>query len=421
MLDSRNRLLTTALAGLALCVPATLVPSVAHAGSGGPTRVLIEGDSITHGLNGDYTWRYWLWREFRRQHVEVDFVGSRSLPYVRPGYPTAVYADPAFDSDHFSTLGTRIQNEVGRIGAEVTQQRPDVVVFACGLNDLHGGASPEETAQHLRQWIAQVRAAKPDTMMVVSPVLEIRRDDLPWMPATATRYNDLAAGVVAELSSSQSPVVMADTTRGWEPTPFYSTDGVHATPTGETLIAQRVAESLEGLGVLPADPEVDHGFQPWERHLQPVVSLRRGGAFVTWDHQALSGAKIWIRRRPAGWRALPRTVQWSLRTGALTPGATYDVRLQGVRRELVSTPGPVATVTAPPLARVHRVVVGRTRLHWSAVRGATAYRVQFRRPHRRAWTFRTVRGTSLGVRAVVARVRARNAFGVAPATSGRRG
>src|SRR5699024_10288110 len=46
----------------------------------GPVRIMLGGDSITHQFSGDYTWRWRLWREFRRQGVPVDFVGVRSYP-----------------------------------------------------------------------------------------------------------------------------------------------------------------------------------------------------------------------------------------------------------------------------------------------------------------------------------------------------
>ena len=45
-----------------------------------PLRVMIVGDSITHGEEGDYTWRYRVWEWFRScvPEVKATFVG----PYV---------------------------------------------------------------------------------------------------------------------------------------------------------------------------------------------------------------------------------------------------------------------------------------------------------------------------------------------------
>ena len=62
----------------------------------GPVSLLC---SITQGFNGEYTRRYRLDKEFIRQGVDVDFVGSRRDPYVKAGFTTSTYADPGFDRD----------------------------------------------------------------------------------------------------------------------------------------------------------------------------------------------------------------------------------------------------------------------------------------------------------------------------------
>jgi hypothetical protein len=36
-----------------------------------PISVMVVGDSITQGSNGDWTWRYRIWEWFRDQDVEV--------------------------------------------------------------------------------------------------------------------------------------------------------------------------------------------------------------------------------------------------------------------------------------------------------------------------------------------------------------
>ncbi|KAK0124754.1 hypothetical protein ONS96_008636 [Cadophora gregata f. sp. sojae] len=38
-------------------------------------RVMVVGDSMTHGQQGDYTWRYRIWQFFRNNGIDVQFVG----------------------------------------------------------------------------------------------------------------------------------------------------------------------------------------------------------------------------------------------------------------------------------------------------------------------------------------------------------
>ena len=50
--------------------------SKAHLPSNRPLRVMIVGDSISHGEEGDWTWRYRLWQWFKGStSTSVDFVG----------------------------------------------------------------------------------------------------------------------------------------------------------------------------------------------------------------------------------------------------------------------------------------------------------------------------------------------------------
>lgn len=395
------------------------VPLALTSNAADPTRVLVVGDSLTSGIHGDYTWRYRLWKEFQRQQHPVDFVGSNSWPYVATGYTSATYADPNFDHDHFAWGGAQLQGQAGRIKAEVAKQNADVVVLASGLNDLMHGASPEQTTGFLRTFIANARAARPDVKIVVSPVLTIYRTNLPAANGLITRYDDLAADVVAQVSTVESPVRMAPTLSGWSPNTLMVQDGIHATPRGEAFIAQRVALGLKSAGALTQTPPAPPTSVAWVRNLKPTVVLRGASAVLTWDAQGLTSANIWARRRWGAWRRVATTNLHSF-TYALTPGAVYDFKVQGVRRVMTSTLSQETTVTGPPLGKVARVRVLRKRITWTAVRGATQYRLQYRAPRSTVWKTRFVRGTKLRVRAVIAQVSARNAFTTSAPTTGHR-
>ena len=51
---------------------------------------MVVGDSISHGFEGDYTWRYRLWQWFQSNNVAVDFVGSYkgTTPLDEPKAPS---------------------------------------------------------------------------------------------------------------------------------------------------------------------------------------------------------------------------------------------------------------------------------------------------------------------------------------------
>ena len=405
-----------ALVALGLIIGLSCVAVPAHATAPTP-RILLTGDSVTHGFHGDYTWRYRLAREFTRQGIPVDFVGSRTSPYVKAGWSGAQYADPSFDSDHFALGGSTLRVQAEWIGAEVTTQRPDVIVLACGINDLRNGTTPAQTDVRLRAWIAAARAAKPDARIIVSPVLDAIDPARGWLHQTILDYNALMAATVHELSTPTSPVTLSDTTRGWSAQNL-TAENLHPTPTGETLIAQRIAETLHRLGDLPSTPSI---YRPtaWNRIARLQATIKDQRAVLTWDHQALTAGRISIRRLGYPASLSPANyVGGTATTSVLVPGARYEFRVQYVRGRIATPFGPVASITAPrtkaPVA-VGRVVVNGAGIRWTRSPGATHYGVSYRRAKAKRWV--SVRTTGLSVRttrAKRARVWAANGGGRSP-------
>ena len=92
-----------------LCLPLQVV---GHSSSSAvePGRVLILGDSVARGAEGDWTWRYRLWKRLQATAAApVDFVGPRDdlYDYLTKGFGNHEYVDPGFDADHASRAGLR--------------------------------------------------------------------------------------------------------------------------------------------------------------------------------------------------------------------------------------------------------------------------------------------------------------------------
>lgn len=328
------------LGALAVPSPALAVPTTAPAA---PVRVLLTGDSITQGFNGDPTWRYYLAREFTRQRIPVDFVGSRRLPAVLAGYRTSVYAAPRFDSDHFAQGGGTLWRQQQTIGAEVRLRRPDVTFLEAGLNDLIAGVSPQQLEGNLRRWVSNVRAAGPGTRIVLSPVLQARRAGEPWLPQRIAAYDALLRATAQRVTTAESPVTVADTARGWD-VARHTWDDIHPTPTGATRIAQNVALELHRVGVLRSAPSI-YRSTPWQRNLAARATVVGRRVRLQWDRQAVSYVRVQTRRQGHSWRLLrPKHSRGTATTARLDRRATYQFRLVAVRGRMTSTPGPVTSV-----------------------------------------------------------------------------
>lgn len=122
-------------------------------------RVMIVGDSMSQGQQGDFTWRYRISQWFSQNSISVDFVGpyhgTVTSTQTDPGPPTPPRLDslgPApdsggsfdgpyahgadFDSDHFAAWGRAVHTDKSKI-YDVLQDHPaDMILFMLGFNDV---------------------------------------------------------------------------------------------------------------------------------------------------------------------------------------------------------------------------------------------------------------------------------------------
>ena len=115
MTSAATRRLVAAVVALPLSI-AQLLTGCSPGPADATTRVLLFGDSITHGRDGDWTWRYRLWRQLQDAwERDVDFVGPADDLHSA----SRAYQDPLFDRDHASRWGTTPHSPVPR-----TPRRP---------------------------------------------------------------------------------------------------------------------------------------------------------------------------------------------------------------------------------------------------------------------------------------------------------
>jgi lysophospholipase L1-like esterase len=319
--------LTTAVGGLvALPGPA--------ARADGVTRIMLAGDSITQGFDGDFTWRYRLYQELTRQQVPVDFVGPRSEPYGG----RSTYLAKGWDTDHDAKGGTTLNAQMGLIDDDMSAYQPDVLVALYGTNDLRNGATPDQLIDRWRTYVARARAVRPDVKIVIGEVYSVHA---PQRDAS----NALLQSLAAELDTEESPVVVAhldapDFSRSRD-----TYGGTHPTPTGEIRIAALVTQALHALGVVPEQPVVTQRYVPWTPPMR--ASVRRAGHRLTIDwlaakrrYRAHEARVRWTdlrtgRSTTTRWRGLPAHVT----TPPLHAGR-WQVQVQGRRHDMRSVWGP---------------------------------------------------------------------------------
>lgn len=217
-------------------------------------RILVVGDSITEGHEGEATWRYRLWQELTVNDVDATFVGPwlgtdllEPLDYAGPTPPHDGSYRPGidFDSANDAKWGWTMDAATPTIQSTVASYRPNIILVELGYNDLAFGAlSPAGLINELQTFIQQARAAKPNVAIFVGNV--VHRDPATTSPnieTDITTYDDDLPGAVSSLSTTTSPIVVVDDDSQY-PTPQDTYDGLHPNNVGEYAIAGAFADSL---------------------------------------------------------------------------------------------------------------------------------------------------------------------------------
>ncbi|KAK3317238.1 carbohydrate esterase family 3 protein [Cercophora scortea] len=296
-----------------------------------PIKVMVVGDSISHGREGDWTWRYRIWEWFRREGVPILFVGPykgtvppddpeppRPPPLIsepaRPGYLRtdggyAKGASPDFlaNSDHFAVGGRQAAQAMRLVAEQVATYQPDYCLVQLGFNDVAWGRyAPALVLASIKFLVNQARSAKPDLKFAIANVPQRTfipgREDL---PGSTDAYNALLARSIPRWSTEGSPVALVRLCENYSCGPDTSKaayDGLHPNALGEYQIAQAFSRTLVeafsiGLNELRIPVDILARPMPTPTNFQATPSP--GGIVVTWD--AVYGAFGYdIRVRIAG-------------------------------------------------------------------------------------------------------------------------
>jgi lysophospholipase L1-like esterase len=295
----------------------------------GSLKVMVVGDSMSEGHEGDWTWRYRLWQWFRDKNITVDFVGPYrgTKPPPRPAAPTppplqgsptpavvparssGAYAAGAstFDSDHFALWGRQAAQAKSLIRQQVQTFQPDLLLVGLGFNDMGWFISDANgTLASMKSLVDEARAAKPGIDFALANVPQRTyiggRDDL----ITKTdRYNDLLAHAIPTWDTPGSRVELVDWRGNYDCGPSACPagyDGLHPNALGEYQIARAFEHTLHDRYALgnsvPAIP-AQVPARPTPVPGNVTAAATPGGVTLTWN--AVFGALHYdVRYRAKG-------------------------------------------------------------------------------------------------------------------------
>ncbi|KAK1760362.1 receptor-type tyrosine-protein phosphatase F [Echria macrotheca] len=363
-------------------------------------KIMVVGDSISHGRQGDWTWRYRLWQWLGREGVAATFVGPyrgtvppddpeppRPPPLAsdppRPGFfrTDGGYAEgvsPRFlaNSHHFAVSGRQAMQAKELIAEQIATYQPDVCLVELGFNDMAWFVSgPHDTLASMEQLVRQARSAKPDLQFAIANVPH--RTFLPGredLPANTNEYNALLARAIPAWSTPESPIALVRFCEnyggGGEHVADATYDGIHPNALGEFQLAQAftrtlIADFRIGRRELSIPTSVPR--RPTPTPARVKASPAPSGVVVTWD--AVYGA-FWydVRIRLAGsesWTVVPVSCNRYDTTFCVSGQRwEYQVRTCGGNTvksswsEVVSAVADPQTLPAPSRIRTHATADG---------------------------------------------------------------
>ncbi|KAH8594876.1 fibronectin type III domain-containing protein [Bisporella sp. PMI_857] len=309
---------------------------------------MIVGDSITHGAEGDFTWRYRLAKWLEAEDVKFEFKGpyigthppaephapqpprlvNETAPDEGPPKTNGEYAKGiSFDSHHYAVWGKQAAQVKSTIKAEVSRAMPNYLLVMLGFNDLGWWVSgPEGTLESIKTIVNESRAAKPDIKILLANV--VHRELIPGredLPVITMQYNKLLADAMPRWETSISPVRLVDVQGKYTCAPSQPPgscpsgyDGLHPNARGEFEIASAFIETLVkmGVGSRPMSLPPTRGYpvraMPDASALNLTARSAPSGVIAEWEHIfGAYGYDVRARLRGTAWnQQYSSTTRW---------------------------------------------------------------------------------------------------------------
>jgi hypothetical protein len=327
---------------------------------GGRPRIMIVGDSVTEGSSGDYTWQYRLYEHLLADGISPHMVGPYGWLYnnVTHAKKDHSYANPNFEHANDASWGMALSREKNAIGRKVATYQPDYLLVLLGLNDLFWyGLSERAMADNLASFIAAARAARPQIRIMLGLIPPDIHERNAAFAASVASYNRAISSSAARLSTTESPIAVAEDGSGVSVTADLW-DGTHPNANGEIKIAAAFADTLASRFQLGQPYPKPYPVLPTGPLIQPRLTVRRSStarqAVLTWT--LAPGANSYfvyikdVTRQDTGFTRLPYPLPvsrdpWT--AGLLNSGDAYTFRVQACKGFDCGAFSNPASVTAP--------------------------------------------------------------------------
>ncbi len=220
---------------LLLATAAALMLGGQHAeAQGAPVRIMPLGDSLTSSVDGQASYRYWLFKQLQAHGYNVDFVGT--LWGVGDGV-SGIYSD--FPQNHEGHPGATSDDILQGIRSWMSQTQPQVVLLLIGANDFQDGQPAMHAVVNTHRIIAAMQRVNPYVSILVAMI-----PPLAGQRGKDGYYDYLISQWAPYWATPRSPVRVVDLWTGFN-TSKDTLDGQHPNAAGEKIYAYRFFLALQ--------------------------------------------------------------------------------------------------------------------------------------------------------------------------------
>lgn len=195
-----------------------------------PLKIMAVGDSITHGVRNQSSYRKPLNNSLTKAGCQYSFVGSQSTNYPTTGFTAAHEGYSGHTADHFLTGHNDASGSNQGIIHSMSAYNPDVVLLHIGTNDMRLLQSIDSTMSEIDLIISAIHQHNASATVLLANVI-------PWYLAAEQQVKLLGDRIESYVATLDNPLVkLVDVRSGYEPA-MMIWDKAHPNSSGDLHIA----------------------------------------------------------------------------------------------------------------------------------------------------------------------------------------
>lgn len=208
-----------------------------------PLKIMAVGDSITHGVKGQTSYREPLTTLLTQSGCQYDFVGSQNSNAHQDGFIAAHESYSGHTADHFLTGRYDSAGNNQGIANSMDVFNPDVVMLHIGSNDMRLGQNVDNTLAEIDQIISTIQQKNSGAIVFVANLVPWYQQNVQSAVAT---LGDKIETYVAQMSN---PAVRLVDVRSGYTSEMMIFDQIHPNATGDAHIADAFFNAYDTAGL----------------------------------------------------------------------------------------------------------------------------------------------------------------------------